>query len=235
MIELDLSGRTGGFRLEVTCRLEAPLTVIFGPSGAGKSTLLRMMAGLVRPERGFVRLDGRTLTDCRQRIHQKPGKRGMTLAAQHAALFPHMTVEENVAFGLRTLREVARRERIAEALAVVDAEALAGRRVTTLSGGEAQRVALARALAPRPTLMLLDEPLSALDTAARDSVMTYLLRWLREHAIQTVLVTHDAADALRAQAEVVKLRDGRVTAQGAAAEVLALERSRLLERLSAQV
>ena len=231
-LELDLRGRAGGFRLDVACRLEAPLTVVFGPSGAGKSTLLRMIAGLAQPERGFVRLNEKTLTDTAAKTQQKPGRRGVGMAGQSVALFPQMTVERNVAFGLRHLGEAARQQRMAESLALVGVETMRGRRVTTLSGGEAQRVALARALAPRPELLLLDEPLSALDTAARDGVMCALLDWLREHGMQTILVTHDAADALRAQAEVIRLLDGRVAAQGKATDVLAEERRRLLERLA---
>ena len=233
MVEVKLSSGAGGFLLDVACTLAAPLTVIFGPSGAGKSTLLRMMAGTTVPQRGVVRLDGRTLTDTSQKMYCKPGRRGVMLAGQQAALFPHMTVEKNVGFGLRSMGSEDRTERIVEALEVVGAAALAHRRVATLSGGEAQRVALARALAPRPRLLLLDEPLSALDTTARDAVMTALLQWLGEHRIQTIVVTHDAADALRAQAEVVWLREGRVVAQGAAIDVLAEERKRLLARLSA--
>lgn len=232
MIDMHLRGRAGGFHLEVACRIEAPLTVVFGPSGAGKSTMLRMIAGLARPQSGHLRVNGRTLTDVAARIHQRPGRRGVGMAGQSAALFPQMTVERNVAFGLRHLSEAARQQRVAESLAVVGAAALSRRRVTTLSGGEAQRVALARALAPRPEVLLLDEPLSALDTAARDAVMLALLDWLGAHAIQTILVTHDAADALRAQAAVIRLVDGRVAAQGRAADVLADERQRLLERLA---
>lgn len=233
MVEVKLHSCAGGFALDVACEMTAPLTVIFGPSGAGKSTLLRMIAGTAQPERGLVRLDGETLTDTERKIHRRPGRRGVMLASQQAALFPQMTVEENVGFGLRELAREARAERIAEVLEVVGAEALAQRRVATLSGGEAQRVALARALAPRPRLLLLDEPLSALDTEARDGVMTALLRWLGEHNIQTMVVTHDAVDALRTQAEVVRMHEGRVTAQGAAMDVLTEERRRLLERLGA--
>ena len=231
MIEMVMRGRAGEFRLEVDCRMEAPLTVVFGPSGAGKSTMLRMIAGLARPGSGFLSANGRTLTDVAAKIHLPPGRRGVGMAGQSAALFPQMTVEGNVAFGLRELSSAARRERVAEALNVVGAAALSGRRVATRSGGEAQRVALVRALAPRPEVLLLDEPLSALDTAARDGVMAATLEWVGEHGMQAILVTHDAAEALRAQAEVVRLKDGRVTAQGRAAEVLADERHRLLERL----
>ncbi len=231
MIELDLHARAGGFHLQAACRLTAPLTVVFGPSGAGKSTLLRILAGLARPDRGRVSLHGRLLTDTTGRIHLPPGKRGMTLAGQRASLFPQMSVARNVAFGLQSLSATDRQQRIAESLALVGAEALTDRRTSTLSGGEAQRVALARALAPRPELLLLDEPLSALDTAARDRAMTAMLDWLGSHGIQTILVTHDAADALRTQAEVIRMQEGRIVAQGPAMEVLDEERRRLLARL----
>ena len=158
MLELALDARRGGFHLQVECRLASEWTVIFGPSGAGKSTLLRLLAGLDRPDHGQIVLDGQTLTDAAQGIYRKPGHRHTALVAQQPALFPHLNVTANVAYGLAHLDRSGRGAHVEEMLELVDAMNLGDRRPRELSGGEAQRVALARALAPLPRLLLLDEP-----------------------------------------------------------------------------
>lgn len=235
MVELALKARRGSFYLDIECNLAAPWTVVFGPSGAGKSTLLRLVAGLdrmVRPDSGHIAIHGQLVTDTVTGTYLRPGKREVGLVAQQPALFPHLRVAENVAYGLTNLGRQARAERVSAMLELVGAASLADRSPHALSGGEAQRVALARALAPMPRLLLLDEPLSALDAETRDQVLARLQSWLGERAIQTILVTHDAADALATQAEVVVLREGKLAALGPAAEVLAAERKRLQARLS---
>lgn len=231
MLELALDARRGAFHLQLECRFASEWTVIFGPSGAGKSTLLRLLAGLDRPDRGRVALDGHTLTDSERRLFLKPGRRQTALVAQQAALFPHLSVTANVAYGLAGLDGAARNARVEEMLQLVGANDLADRRPRNLSGGEAQRVALARALAPLPRLLLLDEPFSALDGAASDVLLSRLQLWLREHRVLTVLVTHDATDAYATGAEVALLREGRLAALGPAANALASERERIVERL----
>ncbi len=236
MLELALDARRGSFHLEVECRFASGWTVIFGPSGSGKSTLLRLLAGLDLPEPSRSRstrviLDGQILTDSAQKIWLKPGQRKTTMVAQQSALFPHLSVAANVAYGLPWFDAKEQREWVEEMLTFVGAESLASRRPHDLSGGEAQRVALARALAPRPRLLLLDEPLSALDGAASDDLLQRLRQWAQEHKILTVLATHDATDALATAAEVALLHDGHLAALGPATEVLAAERKRLLERI----
>uniref|UniRef100_E6QN50 Putative ABC-type Fe3+ transport system, ATPase component n=1 Tax=mine drainage metagenome TaxID=410659 RepID=E6QN50_9ZZZZ len=231
MLELDLSAHRGPFRIELACHLEAPLTVFFGPSGAGKSSLLRLIAGLDRLDSGLLRLDKTLLAEAARNTHLPPGQRKITLAAQQPALFPHLTVAQNVAYGLAGINPDTQQRIINDSLALVGAEHLLTRKPQSLSGGEAQRVSLARAIAPSPRLLLLDEPLSALDAVARDQVLGQLLPQLLERKIQTILVTHDAADALTANAEVLVLHEGRVIAQGPATEVLAGERARLRQRL----
>lgn len=231
MLEMTLDARRGGFRLQVECRLASDWTVIFGPSGAGKSTLLRLIAGLDLLDRGRITLDEHVLTDSAMRIRLKPGRRRTALVAQQTALFPHLNVTANVAYGLAGLDRSQRLERIEEMLQLVGANHLADRRPRNLSGGEAQRVALARALAPLPRLLLLDEPFSALDGAASDALLSRLQQWLREHRVQTILVTHDATDAYATSAEVVFLREGRLAALGPAASALAEERARIIGRL----
>jgi ABC-type sulfate/molybdate transport systems ATPase subunit len=215
VLELALDVRRGGFHLQVECRLASEWTVIFGPSGSGKSTLLRLLAGLDRPDHGQIVLDGQTF-------------------AQQPALFPHLNVTANVAYGLTQLDRSARGTHIEEMLELVDAKSLGDRRPRELSGGEAQRVALARALAPLPRLLLLDEPFSALDGAASDALLSRLQTWLTEHKVQTVLVTHDATDAYATGAEVALLREGRLAALGPAARALAAERERIVQRLGSR-
>jgi ABC-type sulfate/molybdate transport systems ATPase subunit len=236
VVDLRLNARRGTFHLEVACRFASQWTVIFGPSGAGKSTLLRLLAGLDRgcvngPGLCRIALDDRLLADDAHSVWIKPGVRQTALVAQQPALFPHLTVMQNVAYGLNRLDKDERRARVEEMLALVDAGDLGARRPQHLSGGEAQRVALARALATRPRLLLLDEPFSALDGTASDALLGRLQVWLPEHGIQTILATHDATDAFSIGAEVALLREGRVVAQGPAAEVLKSERERLMQRL----
>ena len=231
MVELQLKVRRGSFSLEIDCEFAALWTVAFGTSGAGKSTLLRMIAGLDRPDRGRIAIHGNYVTDTEIGLSLSPGKRSTGFVAQQSALFPHLSVHANVAYGLANLNEADRLKRISEMLELVGAQHLADRSSRSLSGGERQRISLARSLAPMPRLLLLDEPLSALDADARDIVLTRLQGWLMEKQIQTILVTHDAADALATEAEVAILQEGKLAALGPARIVLATERQRLLERL----
>jgi len=236
MLELAVEAQRGSFHLQVACRLASPWTVIFGPSGAGKSTLLRILAGLDRGRsgeqiNGRIAFRERLLTDTAQGLGIAPGQRFSAFVTQQSALFPHLSVTENVAFGLRHLDRSARQERVHEMLALVDAQDLEARRVQHLSGGQAQRAALARALARTPQLLLLDEPFSALDGTASDALLARLQEWLRAHNVQTVLATHDVTDALATESEVLLLREGRQIALGPARDVLADERSRMLARL----
>jgi molybdate transport system ATP-binding protein len=236
VIEFAVDAHRGGFHLHVESALASPWTVIFGPSGAGKTTLLRLLAGLDRSRHaqaidGHVTFDGQALTDTSRRLWLSPSERHIALVTQQPALFPHLTAAENIAFGLRHLDRASRAARVNAMLEFVGATDLAARRPQDLSGGQAQRIALARALATGPRLLLLDEPFSALDGVASDALLARLQSWLRENNVQAVLATHDVSDALATNAEVLLLREGRLAAQGPAAEVLAVERERLLGRL----
>ncbi len=236
MLELALKARRGSFHLEVECKLPSDWTVIFGPSGAGKSTLLRLLAGLDRNSpgntaTGKISLDGRILTETPRGVWCKPGHRRTSLVTQRSSLFPHLSVEANVSYGLNKLDRAIRATRVAEMLELVDATDLVKRHPQDLSGGQAQRVALARALAPGPRLLLLDEPFSALDGVASDALIGRLQTWARANGVQTVLATHDATDAFSTGAEVALLREGRLIAQGPATEVLQDERERIALRL----
>ena len=237
MVEISIKARRGSFWLEVDSLLLSDWTVLFGPSGSGKSTLLRVMAGLDLPaangpERAKISLDGQTLTDSANGFALPPGKRQTSLVAQQPSLFPHLGVVANIEYGLRGLDRKSRKARVEEMLELVDATSLVKRRTRELSGGEAQRIALARALAPRPRLLLLDEPFSALDGAASDALLDRLQRWLPANRVQTLMATHDATDAFATGASVVLLMDGKLEAQGPAHQVLAHERQRLLARIA---
>lgn len=231
MLNFSLDAHRGSFHLQVECTLASDWSVIFGPSGAGKSTLLRLLAGLDHPEHGRVTLDGRALTDTAIRPQIPPGQRQTSLVSQQPALFPHLSAAANVAYGLRGIPRERRASRVEEMLTLVGATGLASRRPQDLSGGQAQRVAVARALAPVPRLLLLDEPFSALDGVASDELLARLQQWLKENNVQTVMATHDATDALATSAEVVLLREGRLSALGPATQVLASERKRLLDHI----
>jgi ABC-type sulfate/molybdate transport systems ATPase subunit len=230
-LEADILYRRGGFALEARFALRTPWTVLFGPSGAGKTTLLRVLAGFAIPERGHVVLAGRVLTDTTAHTTIPPGigeeRRRIGFVTQQAALFPHLTARANVAFGLASLDRSTRDARVAEMLRLFDAEALADRRPAALSGGERQRIALARALAPRPGLLLLDEPFAALDAPARAA----MIEKLRGSGVPVLYVSHDLADAWQTNADALVLEAGRVIAQGEARSVLADYRKRLLAQL----
>jgi ABC-type sulfate/molybdate transport systems ATPase subunit len=232
VLEFALTLRRGALLLEVEDCFTAEWTVIFGPSGAGKSTLLRLMAGLESPQRGRIALDQRKLTDTGHHVFIGPGHRRIAFVAQQPALFPHLSVEANVAYGIDKLGPSERSSRVEEMLALVGAIELANRSPRDLSGGEAQRVALARALAPHSRLLLLDEPFSALDGEASDALLARLRPWLHQRGVQTVLVTHDATDAWASDAEVALLRAGQIVARGPASVALAAERARILARLT---
>ncbi|MBW3546734.1 MAG: ABC transporter ATP-binding protein [Actinobacteria bacterium] len=190
---------------------------LLGPSGCGKTTLLRSIAGLEAPDAGEIVVGGRLLTSDRGSV--PPEQRQVGMVFQDWALFPHLDVGANVGYGLS--RAERRSGRVEEALALVGLTGLAGRPPGTLSGGQQQRVALARALAPRPSVLLLDEPFSNLDTSLRVQVRAEVHRLLAELEITTVFVTHDQEEAFVLGDEVVVLRDGAVEQQGAPSELYA--------------
>jgi thiamine transport system ATP-binding protein len=194
---------------------DGEVLALLGPSGCGKSTLLRAVAGLEPPESGTVRWDDADLADVP--VH----RRGFGLVFQDGQLFPHRDVAGNVAFGLRMRRVPAsdRRTRVAELLAMVGLAGYERRRVTELSGGEAQRVALARALAPRPRLLLLDEPLSALDRVLREQLAMDLAGVLRVAGATALVVTHDHDEAFTLADRVAVMRAGRIVQVGPPEEV----------------
>jgi putative spermidine/putrescine transport system ATP-binding protein len=189
---------------------EGGITTIVGPSGSGKSTTLWMMAGLTSPDSGTVLLDGVDVT------HLPAEQREIGMVFQSYALFPHLSVRENVEFGLRVRRipRALRRDLALEALRLVRLESLGERRIRELSGGEQQRVALARALAYRPRVLLMDEPLSALDAKLREQLRMELAALLQDLKITTIYVTHDQVEAMSLGRELVVVHAGRIEQAG---------------------
>ena len=188
------------------------VTCLLGPSGCGKSTTLRMIAGVERADAGEVRLDG--VTVAAPGVHVPPEARSVGLMFQDFALFPHLTVAENVGFGLRVDRaEKARR--VGELLEKVDLSGFGQKHPHELSGGEQQRVALARALAPKPRVMLMDEPFSGLDNRLRDGIRDRTLELLKEEGAAVLLVTHEPDEAMRMADEIALMRAGRIVQKGA--------------------
>ena len=203
----------GGVSLEVA---EGEIFAVIGPSGCGKTSLLRVIGGLERAESGEVWLDG-------ARVDEVPAhRRGIGLMFQELALFPHLDVESNVAFGLRmqgTGRGAARSARVAEMLALVGLSGYGGRKVHELSGGERQRVALARSLAPRPRLLMLDEPVGALDRALREELLSELAVILRSQGLTAIYVTHDQEEAFALADRVLVMQGGLARQSGRPEEI----------------
>ncbi|MBL8749102.1 MAG: ABC transporter ATP-binding protein [Planctomycetes bacterium] len=225
----DFALRRGSFELAVDLEVDASGTVaIVGPNGAGKSSLLAAIAGLLRIDRGSLRLGDRTLDGGPGGTFVPPEQRGVGMVFQDHLLFPHLRVVDNVAFGLRA-RGVARRQARDEARRWLDRVGLAeheGRLPAQLSGGQAQRVALARALAARPSVLLLDEPLSSIDARTKVELRGELRRHLDAFAGPRLVVTHDAVDAFALAQRIVVLEEGRVVQQGSVAEICGRPRSR---------
>jgi len=201
---------------------EFSVTALVGPSGCGKTTILRCLAGLDAPWQGRISFGDEAWFDASRRINRRPQVRAIGYLFQEYALFPHLTVSENIAFGLRSGRGASRAaiaDRVRALLDMLQLTGLAARYPHQLSGGQQQRVALARTVAPRPRLLLLDEPLSALDAPTRAELRDELRRVLTEWAIPTILVTHDAAEVTALADHVVVLCDGRIRQQGLVPEV----------------
>jgi len=212
-LDLDLDLPLRSFRLELALALGRETFALVGPSGAGKTTVLRAVAGLATPERGHVRLGGDVLFDSARRINVPPEDRRVGFVFQDYALFPHMTVAQNVSYGARDRApELLERFRIAH---------LADARPGQLSGGERQRVGLARALARKPGVLLLDEPLSALDPHTRAALRIELKELLDELDLPVLLVTHDFHDAAVLADRVAALVDGRIRQVGTPSQLIA--------------
>lgn len=212
--------RSPHFVLEVDFQAAPGVTVLFGPSGAGKTTTLRCLAGLLRPDSGRIVLGDRVLFDAEANVDLPPRQRSVGCVFQRPALFPHLTVEENVGYSLRSLSRPARERVVRELLELFGIAGLAQRLPSAISGGEYQRAALARALAPGPALLLLDEPLAALDWPTRRRILAELRQWLHRHAVPVLYVTHDPQEATTLGEHVLVIEQGRLREYGASKSLL---------------
>ena len=212
--------RFPGFRLECEGAFESGVTGIFGPSGSGKTTFLNCIAGLESPDEGEIQVMGRTVYSSTDRKREPPERRRFGYVFQDAALFPHLTVRQNIHYGWKLTAPESRRldpERLVELFRL---EGLIDRRVGNLSGGERQRVALARALATSPVLLLLDEPVASLDAVLRGVVLGYLKQVWRELGTPTLYVSHSISEMMALAEDVLVLHQGRPVAFGPSAQVL---------------
>jgi molybdate transport system ATP-binding protein len=193
----------GGFALQLAFQADEGVTALVGPSGSGKTTTLHLIAGLLAPAPGRIVLRGNSLVDTRLGVRVAPHRRRIGLVFQEYRLFPHLTVEGNLRYGYQ--RRPGARIDLGHLIEVLELGSLLGRSPATLSGGQKQRVALGRALASDPELLLLDEPVSALDNALKASVLQYLLRIRAEYPLPTLLVTHDEATRETLEARIVSM------------------------------
>lgn len=213
----SIVAQVGRLAIEIDLRTDGGPLVIVGPNGAGKSTLLSLLLGLVPVTRGRIVLGDRVLLDTAEGVNVPVEQRGLGYVPQGYALFPHLSVRQNIAFGLisdRRLDRAARSDRAETMLRALSLSSLADRRPDTLSGGEKQRVALARALVVQPRALLLDEPLAALDITARAETRAFLREQINALSVPTLLVTHDAEDARVLGQQIAVMEAGRVTQQG---------------------
>ena len=220
IVTVDVERTLGSFHLKVAFSAAAGITALFGPSGSGKTLTLRCVAGLLRPSRGRVALGDRVLYDSASSVDLATRDRRIGYVFQNYALFPHLDAAANVAYGLHDASAAERSARVKELLEMVGLTGFADRHPHALSGGQQQRVALARALAPRPDLVLLDEPFAAIDSFVRDHLREQLRAIHTRTQVPMILVTHDVADVRRLADTVVLYGHGAVLEVGATAEVL---------------
>lgn len=211
-MKVALYTTVGHLSLNVDFQMGPHASVLIGPNGAGKTTLLLTLLGKIKPQKGFVRLGNDTLVDIQGGIDLPIEKRHLGYVPQNYALFPHLTVKENISFAVKSAQ--GKDTDVEAALEQLSLVSLASRRVATLSGGEKQRVALARALSVKPRALLLDEPLAALDLTARRHVRAFLATTLQRLGIPSLVVTHDVEDAKAIGQQLLALESGRLTQQG---------------------
>jgi molybdate transport system ATP-binding protein len=214
MLRVDVVKKLGEFSLEASFESEGRVTGLFGASGAGKTSLVNMIAGLTTPDRGTIAIDGEIVDDTTKGVHIPTWRRRIGYVFQDSRLFPHLDVKQNLDYGRRMnglTDDAEQKKRVTDLL---DIGHLLDRRPGKLSGGERQRVALGRALLAKPRLLLLDEPLGALDEGRRAEILPYLVRLRDEARIPMVYVSHDAAEMRQLATQIVMLQRGRVSSFG---------------------
>lgn len=214
MLQVDVTKQLGDFSVEASFTSDGRVTGLFGASGGGKTSIINMIAGLMRPDRGRVVIDGDALDDTTQRIHVPAHKRRIGYVFQDSRLFPHLDIRQNLDYG-RRMNGLARDEALTTRVTdLLDIGSLLDRRTGQLSGGERQRIALGRALLARPRLLLLDEPLASLDDDRKAEILPYLIRLRDEAGVPMVYVSHDAGEMRQLATQAVLLKSGRVAAFG---------------------
>ena len=231
-VRRTLTSEDGVFQLDVAFELGKGITILFGPSGAGKTTLLDCIAGLVDPDQGRIVADRRVLLDSEQGVSLNPSERKIGYVFQDLALFPHLTVEANVGYGLGGLKAEDRRQRVAAALESLGISELRARRPAELSGGERQRVALARSLVTQPSVLLLDEPLAALDMPVRMKIAEDLRRSIQALPIPVLYVTHSRDEVFMLGERMLMLERGKIIAEGTPHQVMSAPRSETVAQLA---
>jgi molybdate transport system ATP-binding protein len=211
MLTVDIEKKLGDFALVASFRSK-DATALYGPSGSGKTSIINMIAGLMKPDRGRIHLDGDVLFDLAARVDVPAAKRRIGYVFQEGRLFPHMSVRRNLNYGRWMGNHPADPATFAHVVELLDIGHLLERRPGKLSGGERQRVAVGRALLMKPRLLLLDEPLASLDASRKDEILPYLERLRDEAKVPMIYVSHDAAEVKRIASRVVRVEGGKVTA-----------------------
>ena len=220
MLEVDIAHRLAAFELDIHFRTGRGLTALFGRSGAGKTSVVNAIAGLIRPERGRIVVDGSVLIDTERGIRAPAHRRRVGYVFQEGRLFPHLTVRQNLLFGRWFARDSAPASRLEDVVDLLGIAPLLDRRPGRLSGGEKQRVAIGRALLASPRLLLMDEPLAALDAGRKDEILPYLERLRDQASVPIVYDSHSVAEVTRLANTIVLISDGRVRAVGPVQEVM---------------
>ena len=230
MMKVDIGKQlhAGAERIEMALQFEVrdgELLAMFGPSGAGKTSVLRMISGLLQPDIGTIVVNGETWFDSRRGINLTPQRRDVGIVFQDYALFPNMTVRQNVTYALKTGQSA---DVVHELLDVMGLTSMENVKPALLSGGQKQRVALARALARQPKVLLLDEPTSSLDVSLRVRMQQYIQSVHKRHQMTTLLITHDVTEVVRMASRVLVIEEGSIRMEGAARDVLPLDDLRAL-------
>jgi molybdate transport system ATP-binding protein len=220
MLELSVKRRQGDFVVDAHLTAGAGVTALFGRSGSGKTSIINMVAGLSRPDQGRIMVDGRVLFDKETGIDLPPEKRRLGYVFQDARLFPHLSVGSNLTFGMKRLPSSERRIDMDDVVAVLGIEHLLDRRPSMLSGGEKQRIAIGRALLAGPRILLMDEPLAALDSARKSEILPFIDQASRKFAIPILYVSHSMEEVLRLADTLVIMDQGRAAAAGSVEEVM---------------
>lgn len=233
-VRIRKSVQTDGpaFELNVSIAISSGITILFGASGAGKTTLLNCIAGVTHPDAGEIEINGRILYDSAKKLCIPPQQRGIGYVFQDLALFPHLSVEKNIAYGLGKISDSERRSKLESILQSFGIAHLRNRKPGEISGGEKQRVALARALAINPSALLLDEPMAALDRPTKSRIMEDLRVWNEQRQIPILYVTHNREEVFALGAAVVVMENGRIIAQGTPHEVMTAPQQEAVAQLA---